>query len=153
MKLLSLTMALSMLVGTLVFARPAGSTYIPIDPRTLSPKEVITYYSNLYGADEVVLLKMAECESNFNPNAVGDGNRAKNLYQFHRGTFDRYSRLFGQELDYDSYHDQAMLTAWLAVNKPEALNEWTSYRAIKNGGTYSFYSKLLQKHFTVVCKI
>lgn len=146
-------MVLSMFVGALVFARPAGSTYIPIDPRTLSPKEVITYYSNLYGADEALLLKMAECESNFNPNALGDGNRARGVFQYHEGTFNRYAKVFGQELDYHSAHDQALLTAWLAVNKPEALNEWTSYRAIKNGGKYSFYSRLLQKHFVVYCSL
>lgn len=146
-------MALAMLVGTLVFARPAGSTYIPIDPKTLSPKEVITYYSNLYGADEALLLKMAECESGFNQGSLGDSGRAVGIYQYHAGTFKHYAKLFGQELDYYSAHDQAMLTAWLSVNKPESLNEWTSYRAIRNGGTYAFYSKLLQKHFVVTCEI
>lgn len=133
--------------------REVGSTYIPVDPHTLSPKEVITYYSDLYGADEAVLLAMADCESNFNPRAVGDGGRAHNIFQFHAGTFARYEKLFGEDLNYHSYHDQSKLVAWIAVNKPESLKEWTSYVAIQNGGVYKFYSKLLQRHFVVYCSL
>lgn len=157
MKLFSLTMALAMLVGTLVFARPAGSTYIPIDPKTLSPKEVITYYSNLYGADEALLQRMADCESNWNEDPNGDKKDgvylAKGMYQYHTETWLRHSGYMGENLDRLSYHDQAKLVAWISVNKPEALTEWTSYRAIRNGGTYTFHSKLLNKSFTVTCKL
>lgn len=153
MSKIALTMVLTILLATVMVPREVGSTYIPIDPYILSPKEVITYYSDIYGADEKLLLAMADCESNFNPSAIGDGGRAKSIFQYHRGTFDRYAKLFGQQLDYHSYHDQAKLTAWLSVSNPKALNEWTSYRAIQNGGVYKFYSKLLQRHFVVYCHL
>ena len=96
---------------------------------------------------------MADCESDFHPSIKGDGGRAHGLFQYHKGTFDRYAKLSGMTLDYYSYEDQAQLTAWLYVNKPESLREWTSYRAIQNGGTYKFYSKLLQRHYVVTCKL
>lgn len=144
-------MVLAILIGAFALPRTVGSTYIPVDPRTLSPREVITYYSNLYGADEVTLMKMATCESTMNPKAIGDGGRARNIFQYHKPTFDRYSKLLGETLDYHSYHDQAKLTAWLYVNHPEELRAWTSFRALQNGGTYKFYSKLLQKHFVIHC--
>lgn len=147
------TIVLSLFLASTVFASPAGSTYIPVNPRELSPTEVISYYSKQYGADEPVMQKMAECESNHNPMAVGDGGRALNIYQYHKGTFLTHSKMMGEELNYNSFHDQAKLAAWISVNRPEELQAWTSYRAIKNGGTYKFYSKLLGRWFTVECKL
>lgn len=115
-------------------------------------KGMIVYYSQQNEVDESMMMKMADCESDFNPNAVGDNFRARNVYQYHRGTFDSMSKLMGEKLNYDSAHDQIKLTTWIAANYPSKLNSWTSYRAIKNGGTYSFYSSLLKKHYTVTCK-
>lgn len=115
-------------------------------------KGMIVYYGEQYGAEIPLLDKMAFCESTYNPKAVGDGGRALSVYQYHKETFYSHAKLMGEELNYNSAHDQIKLTAWISVHHPDKLRAWTSYRAIKNGGTYSFYSKLLKKHYTVVCK-
>ena len=152
-----ITMVLTILLATMMVPRQVGSTYIPVNPHTLSPRDVITYYSNLYGADEVVLQRMADCESDWNKNTRGDSKNgvylARGMYQYHSETWKRHSGYMGETLDRYSYHDQSKLVAWISVNRPEALREWTSYRAIQNGGVYKFHSKLLQKDFTVTCKI
>lgn len=116
----------------------------------LTPVEYATKYSQYYGIDESVFKKVMWCESNNKPYKVGDGGRARNVLQFHKGTFDSYAKKLGEPLDYDSYHDQIKLGAYM-FSIGEA-NHWTAYRAIKNGGTYSFYSTLLERHYTVTCK-
>lgn len=88
--------------------------------------------------------------SNYNPNAIGDGGRSRGIAQFQKESFNRLSRLMGEELDYNSPHDQIKLLSWSVANGHG--REWTAFRAIKNGGTYSFYSRQLQQHFSVVCK-
>lgn len=70
--------------------------------------------------------------------------------QYHKQSFENHAKLYGEELDYYSTYDQIKLGTWAIANGRG--NEWTAYRAIKNGGTYSFYSKLLNKHFTAKCK-
>lgn len=113
-------------------------------------EQQITYYAELYGFDPVIGLKVAKCESGLSNSAIGDGKRANGIFQYHKGSFDRHAKLFGEQLDYTSAHDQIKLAMWAMANGHA--NEWTAYRAIKNGGTYTFYSKLLGKHYTAVCK-
>jgi len=122
---------------------------LPIEQR--SYEQQITYYSELYGADPKVTLAVARCESGFSQKAIGDQKRAVGIYQYHLATFQRHSKLKGEELDRTSAHDQIKLATWAIANGYG--NEWTAYRAIKNGGTYSFYSKLLGKHYTAHCKL
>lgn len=131
-----------------------GSTYIPIDPRTLKPEEVIEYYHEKYGGDLEMNKAIARCESGFNEKVIGDSGRAKSIYQYHKETFYRHAKLLGLEgIKWESYHDQAQLFAKTAVDRPDLLSEWTTYRAIKNGGVYTFYSRLLKKTFTVRCDL
>lgn len=122
---------------------------LPIEQR--SYEQQIVYYAELNGLDTKVALAVARCESEFSNSAVGDSGRAKGIYQFHLETFNRHSKLKGEQLDYTSAHDQIKLATWSIANGYG--NEWTTYRAIMNGGTYSFYSKLLKKHFTVHCEL
>ncbi len=129
-----------------------ASTDIPAPPIPHDVKGMIVYYGGQYGAEIPLLDKMAFCESTYNPKAVGDSGRAHNVYQYHEATFYSHAKLMGEKLNYKSAHDQIKLTAWISVNHPDKLRAWTSYRAIKNGGTYSFYSKQLKKHYTVKCK-
>lgn len=116
----------------------------------LSIDEQIDHYATLYGVEGSLIKKMVQCESEYKTTAIGDGGMARGLLQYHQGSFKRHAELFGEELDYYSSHDQIKLGTWAVANGYG--REWTSYRAIQNGGTYSFYSKLLQRHYTVVCK-
>lgn len=113
---------------------------------------LIKLYSEKYQVDKNVLIKMAECESNFKQNTYGDKNNAFGLYQFWNETWHRHSiKYFGHELDKNSVVDQIMLAS-AAISGGDG-NEWTSYRAIKNGGSYTFYYKLEKRYVTVYCKI
>lgn len=114
-------------------------------------QEQIDYFSQLNGVDSKLISKVVECESQYNHNASGDGNRAYGIFQYHKASFERHAKLYGEELDYYSVYDQVKLGTWSIANGMG--NEWTAYRAITNGGTYSFYSKLLQKHFVVRCSL
>lgn len=99
----------------------------PPDPVVKTPKEQISFYASKYGASEKELLAVAKCESQFNPKAVGDKGKAKNIYQYHKPTFDSFSKLMGEKLDYNSYHDQAKLTAYIFSKHPKLKSHWTCW--------------------------
>lgn len=129
--------------------------------KILSPRESIVEYANRFGTDPNVLLKVADCESHYDPKAVGDYKNGEylaiNIYQYHSGTWDEFVEIYQKEvydeqLERDSYQDQAKVTAYIFAKHPEFRKRWTSYVAYANGGTYTFYSKLLEKEFTVVCR-
>lgn len=96
-------------------------------PKVLSVKETIEKYAEIHDVSLHELLTVAKCESGYNPKAVGDGGRAVNIFQYHRPTFDRFSKLMGEELDYYSYYDQAKLTAWIWKYYPQYKNHWTCF--------------------------
>lgn len=153
---------ISLLVFVALFVVSTAEAQAPYIERpqgcpTDDVRSMIECYSEIYGANKAVLLKMAECESGFDGNKKGDYLNgvylAQGLYQYHQETWKRHTGYMGETLNKNSPQDQAKLVAWISVNGPSALNEWTSYVAIKNGGTYSFYSKLLKRSYTVVCKL
>ena len=79
-----------------------------------------------YGADSELLLKIASCESRFNPSAQGDWRSetkefmANGLFQFWIGTFNTFKKESGLlHLKYDSWEDQAELAAWAFANKKQ----------------------------------
>lgn len=131
-------------------AKPIVTQDLEIIPQELTIEQQINFYANLYNVDNTLVSKVIQCESQGNVNAVGDNGRSNGIAQFQEPSFNRLSRLMGEELDYTSPHDQIKLMVWSIANGHG--REWTAYRAIMNGGTYSFYSKQLHKYFTVVCK-
>lgn len=145
-----------MLVFTLIASLLVSPTKAIAEPTEIvSPTDMtiegqINYYSELYDVDSGIINKVIQCESRGNVNAVGDGGRSRGIAQFQEPSFNRLSRLMGEELEYTSPHDQIKLMVWSIANGYG--REWSAYRALMNGGIYSFYSSQLQKHFTVVCK-
>lgn len=126
-----------------------------------TPQDYIIKYAEQFDTNPELLLKIANCESQFNPEAKGDKKDgvylAVGLYQYHldmwNGSVELYKKEVADEnLSRDSFQDQAKITAFIFAKHPELRKKWTSYVAYINGGTYSFYSKLLGKHYTVVCK-
>lgn len=117
-------------------------------------KTQIDFFSNLYNTDAVIVEKVIKCESSENHSAVGDGGRSKGIAQFQEPTWknleQKYNEEYGEDLNYHSSFDQIKLVTWSIAHGYG--NNWTAYRAIKNGGKYSFYSFQLQKHFTIVCR-
>lgn len=98
----------------------------------LSPDGYADKYALQYGVDPVIFKKVMRCESNNNPLAIGDGGMARNVMQFHKQTFDGYSKMFydkfGRQLYYDSYKDQIELAVWMFSNGEQ--HHWTCYKMI-----------------------
>lgn len=94
-------------------------------------RDYIQYYASKYDAPTQQLLTVAKCESTFSQEAVGDNGKANGIFQYHKPTWDRYSKLMGEELDYYSAHDQAKLTAFVFKNYPNEKRAWTC--ATKHG--------------------
>jgi hypothetical protein len=126
---------------------------IPLAER--STMEQIDYYAELYDVDPNLMKSIIKCESKFKPNAKGDYKNGKylanGLLQYHSESFIRHSKALGEELDYYSPLDQIKLGTF-AISKGHG-REWSSFRAIKNGGTYSFYSRLLERDYVVECPL
>jgi hypothetical protein len=118
-----------------------------------SVPELIEHYATIYNQDPELLKKVAECESKYEKDLSGDGGLAYSVFQFHKGTFEKWSKEFGELLDYESYHDNIKLAVWSFSQGENYRKAWSTYVAITNGGEYSFYSKLLKKHFTVICSL
>lgn len=98
--------------------------------KTFSVQEAISYYSKLYDTSSTEISRVIFCESSNNPNAKGDGGRAFGVAQFHKPTFDSFSKLMGEKLDYYSYHDQIKLMAWIWKNYPQYKSHWTCSRIV-----------------------
>lgn len=108
-----------------------------------------------YGASEQVqreLFSVAHCESGFNHKAVGDSGKSLNVFQWQKSFWDDVNKRFGYSLDRNSSYDQVKVTVRVFVEGTESdKRNWTSYRALKNGGVYTFYSRIEKKDITVRC--
>lgn len=115
------------LLPTIILADP-----VPIAQPivTLSPIEYADKYTIQYGVDSNIFKKVMYCESKNNPNPPGynDGGKAYGVMQFHKQTFDTYSKKLGEELDYYSAQDQIKLAAYMfSINQQK---HWTCYTKI-----------------------
>ena len=122
-----------------------------MDLRDQPIKEIVNYFAIENDLDPKLALAVMRCESNGKQNTVSDGGRSIGVFQYQKPTWERHSKEYGEELDRNSPYDQAKLATWAIANGKG--NEWTAYRTIKNGGTYSFYSNQLKQHFTVKCSM
>ena len=95
----------------------------------LSVHQIIGNAAMYEDTDPLPLMKVAKCESNFLPSAVGDHGKAKNIFQYHEQTFDDFSqKLMKRNLNYNSATDQALLTAFIFKNYPQLKDNWTCSR-------------------------
>ena len=148
MKLKNIIAFLLIVVPLVAFAKPLTTKELEIKELSISMQ--IDYFAVLYGIDSSVVSKVIQCESEGKVTAMGDGGRSYGIAQFQKETFLRMEKKLGEDLNYDSAYDQIKLLSF-AISEGWG-NEWTTYRAIQNGGKYSFYSKQLKKHFTVICR-
>jgi hypothetical protein len=121
------------LLGIGIFCIPSYQTSYA---RTPTPREFISLYALQYGAVESELLKVATCESGLNPNALHKndgkkGNHSVGIFQYQRQTWERFSDLMGEDLDYYSYADQAKITAFVFANYPQLKSHWTCSKITK----------------------
>jgi soluble lytic murein transglycosylase-like protein len=119
-------------VEDLEASRPAvtpSSSYAPqqAPAPAPAPAPVTTYSSGgdivsiihaaaaAYGVDGARMVRMAQCESGLNPNAVGGGGLYHGLFQFHMGTYNSTPPGQAGRSVYDPAAN-AEAAAWLVVN-------------------------------------
>ncbi len=124
---------------------------VPKLPQTVP--EIIDYVTPTFGQDPLVIRKITWCESGW--QVVDHDNHAGlNVTGIHddtfRGWLPDYEKENHETLNIDSTYDQIKMMSW-AFSKGYA-NQWTTWVAYHNGGTYSFWSPSLKKHFIVHCK-
>ncbi len=119
------------LVACALLLRPQHITAIqkPIPVKPLSVQQYIVKYAQVYHVKEKLLLDVAFCESSFNPKAVGDKGKARNIFQFHFPTWQRFTKEMGEELDYNSYQDQAKVAAYAFSQGYQS--HWSCYSKVK----------------------
>jgi len=143
-----LAAAVAVLTGLAPIAR-ADAPVIPMEE--WSPQSLVSHYAGVYAYDEKTLQAVMRCESRGDRNTVGDGGRSFGIFQIQKETWKRFTREMGETLDINSSNDQAKVAAWAFANGKA--NEWSTYVAIKKGGTYSFYSRQLKGRYTVRCSV
>lgn len=147
---LNKVIAVLVLIGSLI----GFPTQLIAKPLVISPdlplEKQVELFTLVYGGDAEIIKKMIHEESGWKMSAVGDSGLSRGVGQFQESSFNRLSKLMGEKLDYNSSYDQIKLLVWSVANGHG--REWTSYRCIINGGTYSFYSNQLKRHFKVTCK-
>lgn len=83
------TLSLSLTLSVTPTIRPIAS------PGSLD--ELFTKYSNEYHVDINILKKIAKCESNFNPNAIGPKGLYVGMFQFGDGSWQSIRKQMGQD--------------------------------------------------------
>ena len=129
---------------------PQEALQDPLD--SLEGELLITHVTEQYGADTELIKKITWCESGYQSQVIHDGGHGKGMTGIQRATFEHWKKTFNRpELRYESNYDQLVIMS-LAFNAGDKYrNQWTTYVAYKNGGTYSFYSRQLQGYFTARC--
>ena len=106
-----------------------------------------------FNQDPKLIEKIIYCESGGKIQSH-DGGRGFNITGIHDATFNgwlkEYEKEYHETLNKDSSYDQIKMMSW-AFSKGYS-NQWTTMVAYKNGGEYTFYSKLLKRWFTARCK-
>ncbi len=100
----------------------------PVKETILTPVQYADKYAMQYSVDANLFKKVMYCESSNNPKAIGDSGLARNVMQFHQATFNAYAKLMGQELDYNSYHDQIKLATWMWSKNLQY--HWTCFKLV-----------------------
>lgn len=110
--------------------------------------DYVIKYAREFGAPEAELMDVGRCESNFK-NISGDGGASFGPFQYNKNTFNSFAKEMGEKLDYKNPEHQAKLTAWVFKHRPQYKRHWTTWRALQNGGVYTFTAK--GKKYTVKC--
>jgi soluble lytic murein transglycosylase-like protein len=75
-----------------------------------SVEEKIVYYADIYGVEKETALRIAKCESGFNPKAENENGSATGVYQFIRKTWKN-------NCDGDVYNADANIICFMRLYK------------------------------------
>lgn len=146
---------LPLMLFPLITAQPEQAEPV-IDVNTMSIIEQIDYINKDDTELSRLIKSVDKCESGHAIKSH-DGGLGVGSIGLHRDTFNRwlseYQNDTNETLNYESNFDQLKMASW-AFSKGESYrDDWTTYVAIRNGGVYKFYSKKLDRQFTVYCKL
>lgn len=130
-KLLLWIVVLIMWLITLFFVIGTSATANAVD---VVPDEFLsnTELIEKYGQSQTELLKkVMMCESGGRRDVYGDGELAYGVFQFHQETFERYTKLYEEELEYHSTTDQIKLASFIFNEYPKERKAWTCFMKIK----------------------
>lgn len=118
--------------------------------------EMVDYIAPQFQQDPHKIKQVIFNESGFKVQCH-DSCRARNVTAIHDSTFKtwlpKYEKEMGETLNMDSQFDSIKLMSWAFSKGNSYRNQWTTYVACTNpSGTYSFYSNLMKKSYTVVCQ-
>ena len=117
---------------------------------------LIKKYTKLFNSNTDTVYSVMMCESG-GVWKEGDSGHSFGQFAYFEETWNRYAKLYRKtfgvddQFDIKSLHDQVKLTSFAFSLGDINRNEWTTYVAIKKGGSYSFYSRFHKKYFTVQC--
>ena len=116
--------------------------------------EMVHYIAPQFNQDPEEIKQIIWNESNFRIQ-LHDGGRAKNITAIHDRTFKswlpQYEKEMGETLNMHSQFDSIKMMSW-AFEKGYKTAWTTAVACDSKDGTYSFYSNLMGKHYTVICK-
>lgn len=120
----------------------------------LSPRELLEYFAAEYETSSEDLIKVANCESGFNEDAHNkkDPNGGSfSFMQFQLPTFNSYAKKIGIDNPdiKNKVHVAETSSYMFSIGEGK---QWTAYRALKNGGSYTFFYEPENKYITVYCK-
>jgi len=98
---------------------------LPLQDRILN---FLDYTAEKYGLNKKRFIALAKCESNFIPTAKGDWRSetgeylANGLFQWHRRSWDKYSKVYSFKGNYENWQDQAILAA--TVIRDGGIKNW-----------------------------
>ncbi len=90
--------------------------------------KLIEKYSAEYGVPKKLATDIAACESSFRPDVYGDTGKAYGIYQFHKPTFELFSKKIGEDLDYYNVEDNIKLAMWAIAN--DKGRHWSCYKKL-----------------------
>lgn len=144
-------LSILLVVVTLCSTLNIAHAYAPeLALKDLPVRDIVTHFAIENGVAPSLALRVMDCESGGIQDTTSDRGLSHGIFQIQKATWERFTREMGERLDYDSPMDQAKVATWAMAHGHA--NEWTTFVAISKGGRYSFYSRQLKKHFTVVCK-
>ena len=128
----------SEVIGPLV--TPASAAELPLIDRI---KNYIRTMADFYQTDDEFMLKLAECESGFDPEALNDnepkGGSSYGLFQWQVGSWKHYKKEFGPGLSREIWTDQVKLTA--QVLKKHGSKDWRNCSLFIKTGSWDFLKK------------
>lgn len=142
---------LSLGLSQFILKANAEAPEMPAIPKEKTVHQAIAEFAALYGSSAPVLEKVMECESGGMQETKGDHGQSLGVFQIQPDTWRRFTSEMGATLDIASPADQAQVAAWAFAHGHG--DEWTTYVAIRKGGSYTFWYRLEDRYFTVHCKL